>query len=74
MIFNGRELFINIGIIYGFAESLPAHSFPLFVASVSQREMFASSPLSFIKSLCSDILLSLVDLSEPPQIESSLTK
>ncbi|VDK82754.1 unnamed protein product [Onchocerca ochengi] len=36
--------------------------------------MFASSPLSFVKSLCSDILLSLVDFSEPPQIESSLTK
>ncbi|KAK6110658.1 RAVE protein 1 C terminal family protein [Brugia pahangi] len=61
----GPKLFVS--------ESLPAHSFPLFVASVSQWEMFAPSPLSFIKRLCSDILLSLVDLSEPPQIESSLT-
>ncbi|KAL3982356.1 RAVE protein 1 C terminal family protein [Acanthocheilonema viteae] len=56
-------------------ESLPVvHSFPLFIASVSPHRMFVSSPLSFVKSLCSDILLSLVDLSEPPQIESSLTK
>ncbi|VDM92434.1 unnamed protein product, partial [Litomosoides sigmodontis] len=49
-------------------------SFPLFIASLSPHKIFASSPLSFIKSLCSDILLSLADLSEPPQIESSLTK
>ncbi|EJD75711.1 hypothetical protein LOAG_17206 [Loa loa] len=56
-------------------EYLPImHSFPLFIASVSPREMLTSSPLSFVRSLCSDILLSLVDLSEPPQIESSLTK
>ncbi|VDO29703.1 unnamed protein product [Onchocerca flexuosa] len=56
-------------------KSLPmVHSFPLFIASVSPHKMFASSPLSFVKSLCSDILLSLVDFSEPPQIESSLTK
>ncbi|CAG9539942.1 unnamed protein product [Cercopithifilaria johnstoni] len=56
-------------------ESLPiVHSFPLFIASVSPHKMFASSPLGFMKSLCSDILLSLVDLSEPPQTESSLTK
>uniref|UniRef100_A0A915Q0C7 RAVE complex protein Rav1 C-terminal domain-containing protein n=1 Tax=Setaria digitata TaxID=48799 RepID=A0A915Q0C7_9BILA len=50
------------------------HSFPLFIASISPRRIFSSSPLSFVKSLCSDILLSLVDLSEPPQIHSSLTK
>uniref|UniRef100_A0A0R3RIQ7 Rav1p_C domain-containing protein n=1 Tax=Elaeophora elaphi TaxID=1147741 RepID=A0A0R3RIQ7_9BILA len=57
------------------SESLPVvHSFPLFIASISPCKMSISSPLSFVKSLCSDILLSLVDLSEPPQIESSLTK
>ncbi|KAM3726028.1 DmX-like protein [Dirofilaria immitis] len=56
-------------------ESLPmVHSFPLFIATISTHKMFASSPLSFVKNLCSDILLSLIDFSEPPQIESSLTK
>ncbi|VDN23928.1 unnamed protein product [Gongylonema pulchrum] len=56
-------------------DSLPvAHPFPLFIASVSPYKMFVSSPLSFVKTLCSDILLSLTDISEPPLIECSLTK
>ncbi|VDN05634.1 unnamed protein product [Thelazia callipaeda] len=50
------------------------HSFPLFISYLSPYKSFMSSPLTFIKSLCSDILLSITDLCEPPLINSSLPK
>lgn len=49
-------------------------SFPLLMASVSSNKMFVSSPLRFLNNQCSDILLSLAELEEPPRLDTSFGK
>ncbi|KHN85693.1 DmX-like protein 2 [Toxocara canis] len=56
-------------------EPMPVvHSFPLLVASVSSCKMFVSSPLHFIENQCSDLVLTIVEIEEPPRIDNSLAK
>uniref|UniRef100_A0A158R4B7 WD_REPEATS_REGION domain-containing protein n=1 Tax=Syphacia muris TaxID=451379 RepID=A0A158R4B7_9BILA len=43
-------------------------SFPLLMASISSCKMFVSSPLSFIENLCSDLLLTIAEINDPPRI------
>ena len=50
-----------------------ANSFPLFVASVSTCRMFVSSPLHFIEDQCTDLLLTILKLQQPPPRATSLS-
>ncbi|CAJ0959160.1 unnamed protein product, partial [Mesorhabditis belari] len=52
-----------------------SNSFPLLVSSVSPLRMFVTSPLLFIEMQCHDLLSSIAELSNVPQLkESALLK
>ncbi|EPB75130.1 hypothetical protein ANCCEY_05799 [Ancylostoma ceylanicum] len=53
---------------------LDANSFPLLLASVSSAKMFVSSPLSFIKNQCYDLLSTIADLTSVPDIDNHVQK
>ncbi|VDK43174.1 unnamed protein product [Anisakis simplex] len=50
------------------------HSFPLLIASVASCKMFVSSPLHFIENQCSDLILTITEIEEPPQPNNCLAK
>ncbi|CAJ0582912.1 unnamed protein product, partial [Mesorhabditis spiculigera] len=52
-----------------------SNAFPLLVSTVSPQRMFVASPLAFIETQCHDLLSSISNLSDVPQLkESSLSK
>ncbi|KAI6235649.1 hypothetical protein M3Y95_00074000 [Aphelenchoides besseyi] len=52
--------------------SLQTKAFPLFVASISMGRMFVSSPLNFIEDQCTDLLLTISQILQPPPFGTSL--
>uniref|UniRef100_A0A914EHD8 Uncharacterized protein n=1 Tax=Acrobeloides nanus TaxID=290746 RepID=A0A914EHD8_9BILA len=50
------------------------HSFPLLMASFTSTRMFVTSPLHFIENQRTDLLLSITELSYPPNFNDAVYK
>ncbi|CAI5454853.1 unnamed protein product [Caenorhabditis angaria] len=57
------------------SEPIPdMNTFPLLEASVSSTKMFVSSPLAFIENQCSDLLKTVCEMQDVPDMTNGLQK